>query len=237
MPKLYSTPEEKARYVHHMFARIASRYDLTNRALSWRQDLGWRKRAARLALPPPQGRVLDLGTGTGEMALIMAREGSYRVTALDFSPPMLELGRQKSKASGLSIDFLIGDALSLPFSDGLFDRLISAFVLRNLKSIPQGLAEMCRVARSGGYVISLELFKPQGRAIRPLYDLYLNRLAPLLGQLITGDGEAYRYLPLSIEGFLTPQELAQAMESAGLVEVEYFLSTWGTAAVHRGRKP
>ncbi|HAL61918.1 MAG TPA: dimethylmenaquinone methyltransferase [Chloroflexi bacterium] len=237
MPKLYSSPEEKAYYVHHMFARIANRYDLTNRVLSLGQDLGWRKRAARLALPPPQGRVLDLGTGTGEMALLLAQEGSYRVTALDFSPPMLELGRQKAKASGLSIDFLVGDALSLPFPDHLFDRLISAFVLRNLKSIPQGLAEICRVVRPGGYVISLELFKPKGRAIRPLYALYLNRLAPLLGQLITGDGEAYRYLPLSIEGFLTPQKLAQAMERAGLVEVEYFLSTWGIVAVHRGRKP
>jgi demethylmenaquinone methyltransferase/2-methoxy-6-polyprenyl-1,4-benzoquinol methylase len=150
---------------------------------------------------------------------------------------MLDLGRQKAEASGLSIDFVIGDALSLPFSDHLFDRLISAFVLRNLKSIPQGLAEMCRVVRPGGYLISLELFKPQGRAIRPLYDLYLNRLAPRLGQLITGDGEAYRYLPLSIEGFFTPQELAQAMERAGLVEVEYFLSTRGIAAIHRGRKP
>ncbi len=235
MPKLYSTPEEKACYVHHMFARIASRYDLTNRVLSLGQDLGWRKRAARLALPPLQGRVLDLGTGTGEMALLLAQEGSCRVTALDFSPPMLELGRQK--ASGLSIDFLIGDALSLPFPDHLFDRLIAAFVLRNLKSIPQGLAEMCRVVRPAGYLISLELFKPQGRAIRPLYDLYLDRLAPLLGHLITGDGEAYRYLPLSIEGFLTPQKLAQDMERAGLVEVEYFLSTWGIAAIHRGRKP
>ncbi len=237
MPKLYSTPEEKARYVHHIFARIASRYDLANKVLSWGQDLGWRKRAVRLALPPPQGRVLDLGTGTGEMALLLAQEGSYRVTALDFSPPMLELGRRKAKASGLFIDFLIGDALSLPFPDHPFDRLISAFVLRNLKSIPQGLAEMCRVIRPGGYVISLELFKPQGRAIRPLYDLYLNRLAPLLGQLITGNGEAYRYLPLSIERFLTPQKLAQAMERAGLVEVEYLLSTRGIAAIHRGRKP
>jgi len=235
MPKLYATPEEKAHYVHHVFARIASRYDLANKVLSWGQDLGWRKRAARLALPPPQGRVLDLGTGTGEMALLLAQEGSCRVTALDFSPPMLELGRQK--ASGLPIDFLIGDALSLPFPDHLFDRLISAFVLRNLKNIPQGVAEMCRVVKPGGYVISLELFKPQGRAIRPLYDLYLNRLAPLWGQLITGDREAYRYLPLSIEGFLTPQELAKAMESAGLVEVEYFLSTWGIATIHRGRKP
>jgi len=237
MPKPYSTPEEKARYVHHMFARIASRYDLANRVLSWGQDLGWRKRAARLALSPHQGRVLDLGTGTGEMALLLAQEGSYRVTALDFSPPMLELGHQKAKASGLPIDFLIGDALSLPFSDHLFDRLISAFVLRNLKSIPQGLAEMCRVVRPGGYIISLELFKPQGRAIRLLYDLYLDRLAPLLGHLITGDGEAYRYLPLSIEGFLTPQNLTRAMERAGLVEVEYFLSAWGIAAIHRGRKP
>ncbi len=237
MPKLYSTPEEKARYVRHMFARITNRYDLANRVLSWGQDLGWRKRAAQLALPPPQGRVLDLGTGTGEMALLLAQEGSYQVTALDFSSPMLELGCQKAKASGLSIDFLIGDALSLPFADHLFDRLVSAFVLRNLKSIPQGVAEMCRVVRSGGCIISLELFKPQGRAIRPLYDLYLNRLAPLLGQLITGDSEAYRYLPLSIEEFLTPQELARAMESAGLVEVEYFLSTWGIAALHRGCKP
>ncbi len=237
MPNLYSTPEEKARYIRHMFARIASRYDLANRVLSWGRDLGWRKRAAHLALPPPQGRVLDLGTGTGEMALFLAQEGSYRVTALDSSPPMLELGRQKAKASDLSIDFLIGDAVSLPFSDGLFDRLISAFLLRNLKSIPQGLAEMRRVVRPGGYVTSLELFKPQSRAIRPLYDLYLNRLAPLLGQFITGEGEAYRYLPLSIEGFLTPSKLAQAMKRAGLVEVEYFLSTCSTAAVHKGRKP
>lgn len=237
MLKLYSTPEEKARYVHHLFARIASRYDLANRILSWGQDLGWRKRAARFVLPPPQGRVLDLGTGTGDMALLLAQEGSYRVTALDFSPPMLELGHGKAKASGRSIDFLIGDTFSLPFADSRFDRLISAFVLRNLKSILPGLAEMCRVVRPGGYLISLELFKPQGRAIRPLYDLYLNRLAPLLGQLMTGDGEAYRYLPLSIEGFLTPQKLAQAMERAGLVEVEYSLFTWGIAVVHRGRKP
>lgn len=237
MPQPYSTPEEKARYVRHMFARIASRYDLANRVLSWGQDLGWRKRAARLLLPPPQGRVLDLGTGTGEMARLLAQEGSYRVTALDFSPPMLELGRQKAKASGLSIDFLVGDALSLPFPDHLFDRLSSAFLLRNLKSIPQGLAEMCRVVRSGGYVISLEFFKPQGRAIRSLYDLYLHRLVPLLGHLIAGDREAYRYLPLSIEGFLTPQKLVRAMGRAGLVEVEYFLCTWGIAAVHRGHKP
>ncbi len=237
MAKPYSTPEKKAHYVRHIFARIANRYDLTNKVLSWGQDLGWRKRAAHLAFPPHQGRVLDVGTGTGEMALLLAQEGSYRVTALDFSLPMLRLGRQKARANDLSIDFLIGDALSLPFSDHLFDRLISAFVLRNLEGILQGLAEMCRVVRSGGYVVSLELFKPQGRAIRPLYDLYLDRLAPLVGQLITGDGEAYRYLPLSIEGFLTPQKLARAMERAGLVEVEYFLDTWGIAAIHRGRKP
>lgn len=220
-----------------MFARVASRYDLANRVLSLGQDLGWRRRAARLALPPAQGRVLDLGTGTGEMALLLAQEGSYRLTALDFSPPMLALGRKKAEARGLSVDFVIGDALSLPFPDHLFDRLISAFLLRNLKSISQGLAEMCRVVKPGGYFISLELFKPQGRAIRPLYDLYLNRLAPRLGQLITGDGEAYRYLPFSIEGFFTPQKLGWAMEEAGLVEVEYFLLAWGIAAVHRGRKP
>jgi len=235
MAKLYFTPEEKSCYVRHIFARIANRYDLANRVLSWGQDLGWRKRAARLALPPPQGRVLDLGTGTGEMALLLAQEGSYRLTALDFSPPMLEVGRKK--ASGISIDFLIGDALSLPFPDHLFDSLISAFPLRNLKSIPQGVAEMCRVVKPGGYIISLELFQPEDGAIRPLYHLYLTRLAPHLGRLITGDGEAYRYLPLSIEGFLTPQKLAQAMEGAGLVEVEYLLLSWGIAAIHRGRKP
>jgi len=171
------------------------------------------------------------------MALLLAQGGPYRVTALDFSLPMLTLGRQKAKANGFSIDFLIGDALSLPFPDHLFDRLISAFLLRNLKSIPEGLAEMCRVVKPGGYLLSLELFKPQGKAIGPLYHLYLNRLAPLLGQIITADSEAYRYLPLSIGGFLTPKKLAQAMERAGLVEVEYFLSTWGIAAIHRGRKP
>lgn len=235
MAKLYSTPEEKVHYLRHVFARIANRYDLANRVLSLGQELGWRRRAARLALPPSQGRVLDLGTGTGEMTLLLARAGAYRVTALDSSTPMLELGREK--ASGLPIDFLVGDALSLPFPDGLFDRLISAFLLRNLKSVPQGLAEMCRVVRPGGYIISLELFKPQGRGIRPLYHLYLHRLIPLLGRLITGDREAYRYLPLSIEGFSTPQELAQAMGRAGLVEVEYSLFTWGVAALHRGYKP
>lgn len=235
MAKLYPTPEEKIRYLRRMFARIASRYDLAKKVLSLGQDLGWRRRAARLALLPSQGRVLDLGTGTGEMALLLAREGAYRVTALDSSPPMLELGREK--ASDLPIDFLAGDALSLPFPDDLFDRLISAFLLRNLKSIAQGLAEMCRVVRPGGYIISLELFKPQGRAIRSLYDLYLHRLIPLLGQLITGDREAYRYLPLSIEEFSTPQELAQAMERASLVEVGYSPFTWGVAVVHRGRKP
>ncbi len=240
MSSHFSTSEEKARYVRHTFAHIANRYDLANRFLSLGQDLRWRRLAATwaLAFPPAKGMVLDVGTGTGDQALFLARGSPRLVVALDFSLPMMRLGRQKAQRAGVAsgLQFLGGDALDLPFPDHTFDRLTSAFVLRNIANLPRGLAEMARVVKPGGCIVCLELSKPPGRIYPLLHRFYLRYLVPFIGQLITQDREAYRYLSRSIQEFPTPQELREAMERAGLRGVEYTLLTGGAAAIHRGYK-
>lgn len=232
MAPFYSSPQEKARHVEDMFARISRRYDLANRVISLGLDRGWRRRAAGLVVAPPGGKVLDLGAGTGEMALLLAKDGSRRVIALDFCLPMMRIGQAKA----LKVEFVAGDVLSLPFPDQAFHCVTSAFLLRNLASLPQGLAEMARVIRPEGCLMALELTSPPQPLIRRIYRFYLHHLVPHLGWLITGDREAYRYLPYSVEEFLTPRQLTSALEEAGLVEAECYLLSWGTVALHRGWK-
>lgn len=220
--------------IQQMFSRIARRYDLMNRLMTFGRDQSWRRLAARELLLPAGGLCLDLATGTGDLALAV-REAfpSVTVTGLDFSEAMLQVGRGKSAARGdARIHFMAGDALNLPFAAERFDGLVSGFLLRNVVDLPRALVEMRRVVKRGGRVVSLEITHPQAPIFRQLYHVYFYRFVPLLGGIVAGDPRAYAYLPNSLTNFPAAEPLRQLMLSAGYREVRYRLLMLGTVAVH-----
>jgi len=231
-------PETKAVYVREMFGRIARRYDLMNRLMTLGRDRAWRRLAvARLKLGNglPGAAVLDVATGTGDLALEVLRQApGASIVGLDFSPEMLDLARHKAEASGARLNLMAGDALRLPFPGGTFDGVVTGFALRNVTDIPAAFAEMARVTRSGGRVACLEIAKPQLPIFRKLFAWYFYRLVPIVGGLISGQRAAYTYLPHSLTGFLTPDEIAEVMRRTGWQEVSYQRRMLGTVAIHAG---
>ena len=229
--------EEKRRYVHGMFGRIVARYDLMNALMTGGRDRDWRRLTARAAGAAPGCLALDVATGTGELALALARAGC-RTVGLDFSPAMLAAAVPKSAAlpADLRPIYLAGDALALPFPDGAFDCVTTGFAMRNVTSVPAALAEMRRVLRDGGKLACLELTPPRGRVFPALFRLYFGRFVPLLGGLVSGEGDAYAYLPASLVGFPTAEELARLMYAAGFRRVAFRRLALGTVALHVGER-
>lgn len=234
----FDSPEEKARYVNAMFARIASRYDRMNRLMSFGRDLSWRRRAIQLAAVPPGGRLLDVATGTGDLAMMsLERDPSVSVVGTDFTVAMMQLGRQKENGRpSLSshIDWTGGDALHLPFPDTTFDAVVSGFMMRNVTDISGALAEQRRVVRPGGRVVCLEMTHPTLPLWRTVYPWIFGRLMPVATGLLSGQSDAYRYLPASVAGFVNADELKALMESVGLRGVGYQTLMLGTVAIHVG---
>jgi demethylmenaquinone methyltransferase/2-methoxy-6-polyprenyl-1,4-benzoquinol methylase len=201
-----------------MFDGIAHRYDLLNRLLSLGLDRRWRRRTVRELALGPDARVLDVATGTGDLALDLAESGSgVAVVGLDPAPRMLELARHKAEAEGLAlrVRFVVGSAESLPFADGEFDAATIAFGIRNVPDRLLALREMRRVTRASGRVAVLELSEPVRGLLAPCARLYLHRVVPWLGALLSGRRE-YRYLQRSIAAFPPPSEFSGLMEKAGL---------------------
>lgn len=255
-------PEQKAVYVREMFGRIARRYDLMNRLMTLGRDEAWRRYtvwqlelglsnsdpASRGGEPPTsvpwRPAVLDVATGTGDLAFeVLEQHPDARVAGIDFVPEMLALAQQKatdlnpadsSRLDAPSLTLSAGDALRLPFVDGLFDGVVTGFAMRNVTDIPAAFAEMARVTRPGGRVACLEITKPRTPFFRELFALYFYRLVPLLGGWITGQRAAYTYLPHSLTGFLTPDEIANVMRRTGWRNVRYKRLMLGTIAVHVG---
>ena len=227
----------KARFVHDLFARIAIRYDLMNRLMSLGRDQSWRRQTVTLARPCPSGRALDVASGTGDLAIELART-TDQVAAVDFCLDMLRVGRRKvaGRTSARRVRFIGGDALALPFDDDSFDCATTGFAMRNVIDIEEAFREMRRVVRPGGWVVCLELTRPTSPWFARLYRLYFFHLVPLVGRLITGDPIAYTYLPNSLTDFLTADQLKATMEAAGLVNVTYRRVNFGTIAVHSGQK-
>lgn len=225
--------------VREMFAQIAPTYDLLNALLSFNVHVRWRRAAVEAARLSPGARVLDLATGTGDVALLAAEQVGAEglVIGVDNCLPMLQAGvRKLARRSGTGIRMVVGRADSLPFADGVFDAALMAFALRNVPDPAGCLREMARVVRRGGWVVNLELTRPRHALLALVYRWYQDRLMPLIGGLLSGRREAYTYLPRSIQEFSPPQEVARWFEQAGLEEVSWQSLTGGLATLHRGRR-
>ena len=222
-----------------MFDRIAHRYDLLNRVLSFGLDHGWRRRAsAALALPPDErGEILDLATGTGDLAITIARmHPAARVLGTDPSTNMLAFGEGKIRAFGERVRLTTGDAQAIDAAEGRFAGVTIAFGIRNVPDRDRALREMVRVTRAGGRVVVLELGEPNVGILGPLARFHVRHVVPRIGALLSGARE-YRYLQTSIAAFPSPREFAAKMEAAGLERVSFSPLTFGACTLYVGSRP
>lgn len=229
--------------VREMFGRIAPRYDFLNHFLSASFDKLWRKRVARRfasILQNSDARVLDLCCGTGDLVFAFVNEArnanSAKLVGADFALPMLELAKQKNTASGAGVSFLGADALALPFAGASFDLVSAAFGFRNLANYRSGLREIWRVLRPGGTLAILEFCEPESGALAAVYRFYFTRILPRIGGAISGSGDAYSYLPGSVEKFPPPEILRSWMKETGFKNVEYERWTFGAVALHKAER-
>ena len=214
-----------------MFDRIARVYDRMNSVMTAGMHHRWRERAAELARVGPGSVALDVATGTGDLAIALARRGA-EVTGSDFAPAMLEIARRK--APGLS--FEEGDALDLSYPDDSFDAVTVGFGARNFADLDRGLSEMARVTKPGGRVVVLEITTPTKPPLSWFFRAWFDHVVPQLGR-IAGDPDAYTYLPSSVRRFPAPEVLAARMAAAGLVDVRWILTAGGIIAIHAGTRP
>ena len=239
-------PVARARDVREMFGRIVPRYDLLNRLMSLGMDRRWRRMAAAAA-EPVACVALDLGTGTGDLAEELRRQGAAHVVGADFSVAMLSAARSKVAgkptdvtAAGsierATVSWLLADGLQLPFRRGTFDCVTSAFVLRNLEDLRAGLSEMARVLKPGGRLVCLDMTQPPSGLFGGVYRLYFNCLMPPVAGALSGDPAAYRYLPNSLEGFPPAPVLAELLAKVGLTEIRVRGLGGGAVALHVGRR-
>ncbi|RMG65001.1 MAG: ubiquinone/menaquinone biosynthesis methyltransferase [Chloroflexi bacterium] len=227
---------EHSKRVQAMFSRITRRYDLMNRMMTGGRDQAWRRIAARELGLSAGALVLDLATGTGDLAFAVGEAyPGARVIAVDFSETILREGVRKGRRrDARNIAWGVGDALALPFPDATFDGCTNAFLLRNVVDLPLCLREMRRVVKPGGRVVCMEITHPQAPIFKQLFWAYFGTLVPIIGGAIAGDWQAYRYLPNSLMRFPPAEPLKQLMQEVGYRHVHYRLLGMGAMAIHIG---
>ena len=229
-------PESKQpALVQEMFGRIAPRYDLMNRLMTGWQDQRWRKFTIQKTRLPAEGRLLDIGTGTGDLAREARRQHpGLQLTAADFTLPMMKVGQRNHP--DIRLDWTAGDSLHLPFAANTFDAVISGFMLRNLHDLPRGLAEQLRILKPGGRFVALDTTQPPQNLLSPVISFYLHTIIPWLGRMVTGQAEAYRYLPATTANFLRAEKLTAYLAAVGFKKIMYRRFMFGMIAVHWGEK-
>lgn len=237
MPDTTSNLSKKAQ-VAEMFNNIAGRYDFLNHFLSLGIDKGWRKKAiAEVAQISPQ-TILDVATGTGDMAIAAAKLNPKKITGVDIADQMLEVGRKKITAQNLShiITLQTGDSESMPFATGEFDAIMCAYGVRNFEHLEAGLKEMNRVLRHGGKVVILEFSHPAGFPVRQLYKFYFRYILPTLGKLVSKHSRAYTYLPESVMAFPEGKKFCDILAKCGFKEANARPLTFGITTLYTAMK-
>jgi len=224
--------KKRAERVQKMFSKIARRYDLMNRIMTAGQDIHWRREVIRHAKLDTGDSLLDLGAGTGDLAREALRQypDSHPVAA-DFTLEMMRVGQK----TGL-LDWSAADALNLPFPDKSFNAIVSGFLMRNVTDVQRALKEQYRTLKAGGRIIILDTTKPRPNILTPFINIHLNYVIPFIGGLLTGEREAYTYLPDSTKSFLRAEELAVHMAAAGFKRINFDVKMFGTVAIHWGQK-
>lgn len=228
----------KKAQVAKMFDNIAVSYDFLNHFLSLGIDILWRKRAIREIGKIQPKTILDIATGTGDLAVEASVLQPSKIVGVDISEGMLEVGRKKMKAKGLDkmIDMQYGDSENLPFEDNSFDAVTAGFGVRNFENLPKGLSEMSRVMNEGGKLAILEPAEPTSFPFKQLYSLYFKGLLPLVGKIVSKDNSAYTYLPESVSAFPSGDTFLKELEKAGFKNPQHIKLTFGVAALYVATK-
>jgi len=227
--------------VQSMFDRIAGRYDLVNRVISFRLDTWWRAQAIRTVLTGDNPLIVDLGTGTGDLAFnaVKIAKGRARIIGLDFSLQMVRLAQNKRADTphGSCTAFIQGSAMAAPLRENVFDGAMTAFVLRNVSDLSLFFAEAYRVLKPGGNLVSLDMFPPTTGWFAKLYSIYFYRMMPWIGGLLSSDLQAYQYLSDSVRQFHSPETVATLISEAGFKEVAIRKFLCGAVCMHVAVKP
>lgn len=231
----YDDTRSKSAQVREMFDNIAPAYDFMNRAMTFGIDKLWRRRAVKILGQHGASRILDVATGTGDLALLMARcLQPQSIEGVDLSEKMIEVGRHKVSEAGLGhmIRLSVADCLNLPYADGSFDAVTVAYGVRNFENLLRGYSEMHRVLRPGGMLTVIELSTPTSTLVKPLYDLYTRHVIPAVGRLVSKDVRAYSYLPESIAAVPQGEAMLSLMRQAGFSETRFRPLTFGTCTIY-----
>lgn len=233
------TQQANAKHIQAMFSRITPRYDLMNRVMTGGADVSWRRTAVQQLRLPKGARVLDLATGTGDLAFaVQERFPDAHVVGGDFSETILRRAVEKNAARPVGLadqcTWNVADALHLPYADHSFDACTNAFLLRNAVDLDLCIREMMRILRPGGQLVCMEISHPQTPVFKQLFQLYFYHMVPVIGGIVAGDRNAYKYLPTSLQKFPPAKPLAEKMRTLGLKNVYYKPLAGGSMAIHVG---
>ena len=231
--------ENKKKQVRQMFDGISKDYDLLNRVISGGIDVRWRKNVVSYLIPEKPKKILDIATGTADLAIELTKTNAEEIVGLDISPGMLEIGKQKVTSKGMDkvIKMVIGDSEKLDYNDAYFDAVTVAFGVRNFENLDKGLQEINRVLRPGGNLVILETAVPTSFPMKQFYGFYTQKVLPILGSLFSKDKAAYRYLSDSAAAFPFGKVFNNILLKNGFIEVKDFPQTLGVASIYCAKKP